>query len=59
MTFSVIESIRKKFLEEVNLIYPYKVKRNGRVEEIRDTIKLHCFDQIHIIQYINHSYLKG
>ena len=52
-------SIRNKFLEEGNLIDPQKVKINRKLGEIRATIKLHCFDQLHLIQYIEHHHLKG
>ena len=53
-----IASIRNKFMEGGHLIYTYKGKRNDKVGSIRATRKLHYFDLIQRIQYINNNNLN-
>ena len=48
MCCSEIVYIRNNFMEEG------KNKRNSKVRSIRANRKLYCFDQFHLIRYIDH-----
>ena len=43
-------SIRKKFMEEGNLIDPHKVKKNSKVGATRATSELHFKNQLQLIK---------